>query len=59
MLPNGVTLPPGVPIRLRFRRTNDGESWWDDVEFPYGRVCQDCREAKVGSRGCFDDESLC
>ena len=42
--PARVVLKSGSPIRLRFTRTKDGESWWDDVEFPYARVLRELPE---------------
>ncbi|MDP2958252.1 MAG: cupredoxin domain-containing protein [Longimicrobiales bacterium] len=45
--PARVVLKRGSPIRLRFTRTEDGESWWDDVEFPYARVLRELAEGET------------
>lgn len=45
--PSRIVLRAGRPIRLRFTRTNDGESWWDDVEFPYVRVRRELQEGET------------
>lgn len=45
--PDRITLRRGRPIRLRFRRTNDGESWWDDLDFPYARVVRELPEGET------------
>jgi len=45
--PARVVLREGRPIQLRFTRTNDGESWWDDVEFPYGRLRRELQEGET------------
>lgn len=45
--PARVVLKGGRPIRLRFTRTDDGESWWDDVEFPYARVLRELPEGET------------
>lgn len=36
--PSRPKASPGRPVRLRFRRAEDGDSSWDDVEFPYAWV---------------------
>ena len=38
--PSRLVLAEGRPLRLRITRTSDGESWWDDLEFPYARVAR-------------------
>lgn len=45
--PARVVLKEGSPIRLRFTRTADGESWWDDVELPYARVLRELPEGET------------
>lgn len=45
--PSRIVVREGRPIRLRFTRTNDGESWWDDVEFPYVRVRRELQEGET------------
>jgi len=45
--PARVVLTGGRPIRLHFTRVRDGESWWDDLEFPYGRVRREIPEGKT------------
>lgn len=36
--PARLVLAGGRPLRLRFTRAEDDESWWDDLEFPYVRI---------------------
>lgn len=45
--PDRVLVGEGEPIRLRFSRADDGESWWDDVEFPYARVIRELPEGET------------
>lgn len=53
--PSRVVLRPGRPSRLHFTRTNDGESWWDDLQFPYARIL---RELPEGERVSVDVRPL-
>lgn len=45
--PARVVLASGRPLRLRFTRTHDGESWWDDLEFPYAGVLRELPEGET------------
>lgn len=45
--PDRVVLRRGRPIRLRVSRTSDGESWWDDLEFPYARILREVPEGET------------
>ncbi|GMV05242.1 MAG: hypothetical protein AMXMBFR53_15210 [Gemmatimonadota bacterium] len=44
--PSRVSVREGQPIRLRFIRDDDGESWWDDIEFPYTRIRRELPEGE-------------
>ena len=45
--PERVALRRGRPIRLHVKRTHDGESWWDDLDFPYARVLRELPEGET------------
>lgn len=45
--PDRIALRRGRPIRLSFQRTYDGESWWDDLDFPYARVLRALPEGET------------
>jgi plastocyanin domain-containing protein len=53
--PGRVVLRAGRPLRLHFSRTDDGEAWWDDLEFPYARIV---RELPEGGRVTVDVRPL-
>lgn len=42
--PSRIVLPGRRPLRLNFVRTRDGESWWDDLAFPYAGVRRELPE---------------
>lgn len=42
--PARVVLQGGPSIRLRVSRDHDGESWWDDLTFPYLRCLRELPE---------------
>lgn len=45
--PARLVLPSEEPLRLLITRTDDGEPWWDDFEFPYRRVKRELPEGET------------